>query len=213
MTSVAAGQHIRQAGEKPSSCCLLLEGFASASQLTDGDKRQITAFFIPGDVPDLRTLHFGQMPRDIYAITACRLALIEHSDLHSLCESYPRIMAGLWRSSLVTKAICQEWIVNLGRNSAISRLAHLFCELMARLEAVGLARNGRCDLPLTQTHLGEATGLSRIHVNRSLQELRRQGLITFAYGQLIIHDWNGLARTGQFDPSYLHPLQPAWQAA
>jgi CRP-like cAMP-binding protein len=133
-----------------------------------------------------------------------------HKDLRRFCEHHPRLAAALWRATLVQGAISREWVVNLGQRPAISRLAHLLCEMMTRMEAVGLAYSGSCDLRLTQEDLSEATGLSVVHVNRMLQELRAQNLITFGQGRLTIHDQGALARLGDFRPDYLHlPLAQA----
>ena len=209
---VPAGELICRAGDRPSKCFLVLEGFLSTSRRTETGGRQITAFAIPGDMPELQVLHLKVTNHDLAAITPCRLAAVEHSDLLRLCRTSPGIADALWKSTLVASSVFQEWIVNVGSRKATSRLAHLFCELMARLEAMGLARDGRCDLPLTQVHLGQATGLSRIHVNRSLQELRKQELITYTNGRLTIHDCTGLAAVGQFDPAYLHLPQPPWRS-
>ena len=207
---VSAGELICRAGDQPSSCFIVLEGFVSLSKETAAGTRQITAFALPGDMPDLLGLHLKVMSHDLAAITPCRLASVEHSDLRSLCRTFPAIAEALWTSTLVAGSVFEEWIVNVGSRKATSRLAHLFCEMMTRLEALGLARNDVCDLPLTQVHLAEATGLSRIHVNRSLQELRKRGLITYTNGRLTIHDRTGLAQMGQFDPDYLHVPRPGW---
>lgn len=213
VVSAAAGEEICLSGQVPSASYLILEGWISASKSAAGHKRQITNFYIPSDMPDLRSLHLKVVGSDMTAVTACRLALLDHAELLALTQTYPGIAEALWKHTLVTGAIFEEWIVNVGLRPAASRVAHLFCELMARLEAVGLARDNRCDLPLTQSHLGEATGLSRIHVNRSLQELRKQGLVSYGYGELIIHDRAGLARVAQFDPMYLHLRRATQQVA
>ena len=211
VVSFRPGERITQAGEERSTCSLILEGFVSSSKVTAQGRRQITGFFIPGDLPDLLTLQLKVMDSDITALTPCRVAVVKHSDLLPLSRGYPSIAEALWTYTLVVSAIFHEWIVNVGARPALARIAHLLCQMMARLEAVGLAREGRCELPISQSVLAEATGLSRIHVNRSLQELRKQGLITLSFNALIIHDWKGLTRAGGFDGSYLRPLQPRWR--
>ena len=110
----------------------------------------------------------------------------------------------LWRDTLIDGAIFREWIVNTGRRSAVSRTAHLFCELFVRAQVIGLASKDECDLDLTQTPLADATGLSIVHLNRSLQELRRRNLIEYQRGHLTIKDWPGLTKIGDFDDAYLH---------
>ncbi len=204
---------VRSLGEAPSSAFLVSEGFLCASEPVGGDKHQIVAFFIPGDLPDLEALHLGRSGHDIAAITACRLVHFDHRDLHALCAAEPRLAALLWRATLVTASLYREWVVNTGHRPALAALAHLLCELMTRLDAIGFAGRMACDLPLTQTHLSRATGLSLVHVNRSLQELRRRGLLSLGNGRLAIHDWEGLAALGQFREGYLHLPPPRWRAA
>ncbi len=159
-------------------------------------------------MPDLQTLHLDVLDSDIGALTNCTLAYMAHGDLRTFCERHPRVAAALWRATLVESAIHREWVVNIGQRPAISRLAHLLCEMMTRMEAAGLAEGGSCDLRLTQENLSDATGLSVVHVNRTLQEIRAQNLITFGKGKLTIHDWNALARLGDFQTDYLHLRQP-----
>lgn len=211
--SLPADQPLRRLGEEAGSAFLVLEGILCASKPAEGDKHQIVAFFVPGDLPDLEALHLGRSGQDIAAITACRLAVLDHAELRALCAAEPRIAALLWRATLVAASVSREWVVNTGHRSAVAALAHLFCELSTRLEAIGLARGGACDLPLTQTHLSRATGLSLVHVNRSLQELRRRGLLSLGNGRLAIHDWAGLAALGGFEAGYLHLPRPRWLAA
>ena len=98
-------------------------------------------------------------------------------------------------------------MTSIGQRSAAERIAHVFCELYTKLHALGLAHDYRCAIPLTQGELGDATGITTIHVNRILQSLRASGLITYKSGKLTIHDWNALTKLAQFDPAYLH-LKP-----
>ncbi len=206
--TVLAGEGPSWAGDRPTRSFIILEGMLSTSKTLRDGEVQITAFHIPGDMPDLLSLHLEVLDRDIGALTNCTLAFMGHEHLRSFCERNPRLAAALWRSTLVDGAIYCEWVVNVAQRPAISRLAHLLCEMMARMEAVGLAQDASCDLRLTQLHLSEATGLSVVHVNRTLQDLRSQGLISFGKGRLTIHDWNALARVGEFRADYLH-LRPA----
>lgn len=207
-TVVQADEMIVRADDKPSSSFLLAQGVACTSKVA-AKGRQITAFFIAGDMPDLHSLHLDVLDSDIWAITECHLASIAHADLRRLCHKHPRIADALWRTTLVRGAISREWVVSLGQRPAVSRLAHMFCEMMLRNEEAGLAQDGSCPLPLTQGDLGEATGLSQVHVNRTLQELRAQGLISFGRGTLTIHDWDALVRVADFRPDYLHLRAPA----
>lgn len=199
-----AGEGPSWAGDKPTRSFVILNGMLSTSKTGRGGEVQITAFHIPGDMPDLQALHLDVLDSDIGALTNCTLAFMAHAHLRSFCERHPRLAAALWRATLVDSSVHREWVVNVAQRPAISRLAHLLCEMMTRMEAVGLAHDGSCDLHLTQETLSEATGLSAVHLNRTLQELMAQGLITFGRGTLTIHDWNALARLADFRTDYLH---------
>lgn len=201
---VRADQEILREGERPTRCFMVLEGLTCISQMVEGGLRQITSFYIPGDMPDLQSLHLDVLDSDTWAVTDCRLAYMEHGALRHLCEAQPRVAAALWRLMAIDAAIYRQWVTNLGQRTAINRLAHLFCEMLLRMEAAGLAKDGSCALPITQADLGDASGLSSIHVNRTLKELREMGLMTFARRQLTIHDWNGLVLLADFRPGYLH---------
>jgi CRP-like cAMP-binding protein len=208
LVALGADELLHRAGDRPSGSFVVLSGLFSSSRLIEDGKRQIMSFYVPGDMPDLRTLHLGVMDCDVHAIGPCKIAVIEHDDLRALCDAYPRVAAALWRSTLVVASIYREWIVNIGHRSALARLAHLFCELVARLESVGLAKGGTCDLPLTQAHLGAATGLSAVHLNRTLQELRKRGLVVFGGGRLALPDRAALMALANFSPDYLYLSGP-----
>jgi CRP-like cAMP-binding protein len=213
LVTLAPEQQIHRAGDRPTDCFVLLDGMVSSSRDIEDGKRQIMSFYVRGDMPDLRTLHLGVIDCDVYAVGPGRIAVIDHADLRRICDAHPRISAAFWRSTLVIAAIYREWIVNIGHRSALSRLAHLLCEMMVRHEAAGLARGGVCDLPLTQQHLSAATGLSAVHLNRTMQELRRRGLVVFTTGHLAIPDFPALAALANFNPSYLYITEPLPGAA
>jgi CRP-like cAMP-binding protein len=205
--ALRADQDVIREGDRPSRCCILLEGFASTYKTTLGGKRQITAFYIAGDIPDLMSLHLRVLDASIGTLTPCRVAFIQHEPMRELCERHPRIAAVLWRTTLIDGAVFREWMLNVGQREAYARLAHLLCEVVTRMGAVGLAEGHSCKMPITQTELGDATGISTVHVNRTLQELRGDGLISLRDGTLTVHDWEGLSGAGEFDATYLH-LEP-----
>ena len=212
LESRRAGEAVVHAGDRPSRSFLILSGLLATSKVAMAEGQvQITCFHLPGDMPDLQSLHLAVLDSDIRALTDCQLAFMAHQDLRRLCEQHPRLAALLWRTTLVDAAIYREWVVNMGQRPAINRIAHVFCELMLRMEAAGLAQSKSCYLGLTQQHLSEATGLSPVHINRTLQELRAQGLITFAQGRLTIHNWERLVELGDFRSDFLH--LPATEAA
>jgi CRP-like cAMP-binding protein len=205
-------QDIVREGDRPAECCLLLEGFVCRYKFTAEGKRQIFSFHIAGDIPDVQSLHLKVMDHHLGTLTACRLAFIPHASLNHLMRSCPRVADVFWRDTLIDAAVFREWMIGIGRRSAYTRIAHLLCEVLMRMRAVGLANGHECELPITQTELGDALGLSTVHVNRSLQELRGDGLITLNSGVLSVLDWEGLNKAGEFDPTYLHldiPLQEA----
>ncbi len=197
-------QDIVREGDRPSRSCLVLDGFAAIYKMTGDGKRQIMAFHSPGDIPDLQSLQLKVLDSSLGTLTACKVGFIQHEVLRDLCRRYPRINDALWRETLINAAIFREWMTNIGRRDAYNRIAHLFCEWIVRLRAVGLVRDRVCDFPMTQNELADATGISTVHVNRVLQELRGNGLITLKAGTLTILDWEQLKQAGDFDAAYLH---------
>ncbi|MDR7039291.1 CRP-like cAMP-binding protein [Methylobacterium sp. BE186] len=197
------GQDIVRDGDRPSQCCLILDGWACRYKLLGAGKRQIFSFHIAGDVPDLQTLHLHVMDHSICTLTEATVAFIPHDSLRDLITRFPGLAEIFWRDTLVDAAIFRAWIVCMGRRSAYEHIAHLFCELYLKLRAVGLADGYRCPLPITQIDLGDALGLTNVHVNRVLQEMRRQGLITLRDHTLAIESWDELSRISEFDPTYL----------
>ena len=149
-------------------------------------------------------LHLEVRDSDTWALTDCSLVFVDHGDLDRFCDEQPRLAKFLWRSTLVDASVHREWTMNVGLREGLSRMAHLFCELMLRMETIGRARDGSCILQITQEDLAEATGMSNVHVNRMLQELRGRELISFGRGKLTIHDWDGLVELADFRTDYLH---------
>ncbi len=191
-------------GDRPSECCLIIEGFACRYKITPAGKRQIMSFHIPGDIPDLQSLHLRVMDHSIGTLNPCRLAFIPHQSLRDLMRRHPRIADAFWRDTLIDAAVFREWMVGIGRRSAYQRIAHLLCEMLVRCRAVGLTHDYAYELPVTQEELGDALGISAVHVNRVLQELREDGLIVLRGRYVSTPDWEGLKSAGEFDPTYLH---------
>jgi CRP-like cAMP-binding protein len=197
-------QDIVREGDRPSRCCLLLSGLACAYKVTGDGRRQIVSFTVPGDIPDLQSLHLRVLDTSVGTLTSCRVGFIQHEALHDLCRGHYRFAAAFWRETLVDAALFREWMVNVGRREAYRRMAHMLCELLMRLRAVGLAEDHSCELPITQAEFGDALGISTVHVNRVLQGLRAEGLIALKGDRLNILDWERLRQAGDFDPTYLH---------
>jgi CRP-like cAMP-binding protein len=201
---VAAHEDVIAQGDRTGGVKLLLEGFACRYKTLEDGRRQIVAFFVPGDLCDLRVFILKRMDHSIGAIASSRVATISPDNVLTLMRNYPTLTTALWWSTLVEEAIAREWILNVGQRNAIERMAHLFCELLYRFRAVGLNQGMSCTLPLTQVELAESLGLSSVHVNRTLQALRRRKLITLDAGTLTLRDLPALEELSLFNPEYLH---------
>jgi CRP-like cAMP-binding protein len=202
--AIKADQDIVREGDRPSRSCLILSGFACTYKVTAQGKRQIVSFDLPGDIPDLQSLHLKVLDNSIGTITSCSVGFIPHEVLRDVCARYPRIASAFWRETLIDAAIFREWVMNVGRRETYNRMAHVLCELLVRLRAVGLANGYSCDLPITQGEFADAIGVTNVHVNRVIQQLRADGLIELNGDRLNILDWNRLKQVGEFDPTYLH---------
>ena len=152
------------------------------------------------------------MDHNLKTLTPCKVAFIAHESIDALTRDCPRVGDVMWRDTLIDAAIFREWMLGIGRRTAYTRIAHLLCEVFTRLKAVGLANGFECEFPITQNEIGDALGLSTVHVNRSLQELRANGLMELRRSILTIQDWEGFKAAGEFDPTYLH-LAPVENAA
>ncbi|HWL03996.1 MAG TPA: Crp/Fnr family transcriptional regulator [Xanthobacteraceae bacterium] len=200
---VPARHDIIRDGERPTDSTVLLEGFACRYKLLSGGRRQILAFLIPGDICDLQLLVMDSMDHSVATLTPCRVASFPRKTIDHLCELSPALLRRLWRETVLDAAIHREWIASLGRRSPYERVAHLFCELTHRLQAIGAVREGRFEFPMTQADLGDAVGLSVVHVNRTLQQMRADGLITLRANVLTILDEARLKAAARFSGDFL----------
>ena len=191
-------------GDKPDGVFLIMEGMACRHKQRANGARQIMAFLLPGDLGDLDVPLLNRMDHTITTLSACRVVRLAPETMADLLQHHPQIARALRMSTLVDEATLREWLVNVGCRLAVERIAHLFCELLVRLQVVGLASENSYALPLTQGELGDTTGLSNVHVNRSLQELRRQGLIELTGRRLTILDLPRLRALAEFKANYLH---------
>lgn len=191
-------------GDRVRESCIVLSGMVARYKMAGDGRRQILSFHFPGDMPDLQSLNLPYMDHSLTALSPVRLGLISHDDLKPAIDRYAGVRDAVLRRTLVDCSIIREWMVNLGRRSALERIAHLFCECFLRLKVVGLTDQADFRLPLTQTELGDATGLSSVHVNRTMQELRRMGLILSRGNVHSILDWDQLQMTADFSPEYLY---------
>jgi CRP-like cAMP-binding protein len=199
-----AREDLVREGEPTDGVNLILEGFACRYKVLPDGRRQIIAYMVPGDLCDVRVFLLKRMDHTIAALSPVETAQLSHDAVTALMERFPRITRALWWSTLVEESVTREWIVNVGQRTAFERLAHLFCEIFARLQAVGLTHENRCELPLTQIELADTLALSAVHVNRTLMEMRRAGLVSFQNRQLVIHDHAALQSAAGFTSNYLH---------
>ncbi|MEP9402721.1 Crp/Fnr family transcriptional regulator [Sphingomonas sp. VNH70] len=204
ITSTRRHADIIAQGDRPQAIHLLIHGWAARYRLLPDGSRQITAFLIPGDFCDLHVTVLDRMDHGIVALTDCDYACIPSDALDACAAERPSLARAFWRATLVDEAILREWVVNVGRRDATQAVAHLLCELHLRARMAGLAHGDVFDLPVTQDDLADATGMTPVHMNRTLQKLRGDGLIELAHRQLTVLDLAGLRAQAGFDPAYLH---------
>jgi len=191
-------------GDCPVECCIVVEGLICRYKLVANGGRQITALHVAGEMPDLQSLHLERMDHNLAALSYTRAAFIPHESMRQLLHSCPLIADRLWRESLIEGAVSREWLVSNGRRSAYARLAHLFCEIATKMHYAPICLSSPYPLPLTQAQMGDALGLSTVHINRSLQSLRKAGAIEVRSHKFRVLDWQALVEAGEFDPGYLH---------
>ena len=201
---VARRQDITKEGDRPEYVHVMLRGWGARYKTLQNGQRQIVDFLIPGDFCDLHVALLSKMDHGIVALTPCSLARIDRAQIAALTNENSRIVRAMWWSTLVDQAILREWVLNVGRRDAFERVGHLLCEMHFRMERVGLVEDDRLALPLTQDELGDATGLTAVHMNRTLQRLRSDGLIELGGGMLTLLDVAALRNAVGFDPSYMH---------
>jgi CRP-like cAMP-binding protein len=191
-------------GEELQHSLLLVSGWLGRAKDLPTGQRQIAELHVAGDFADLHGFTLKRLDHDVITLSRCQIALVPHTRLTEVTERFPHLARVLWLMTNIDASIQREWTLSLGQRAAISRMAQLFCELNARLDMVGLSTNNSYDLPLTQVELGECLGLTAVHVNRTLQELRRRELVEFQGGRLVIRDLEALKAVAQFDPAYLY---------
>lgn len=200
---VPARTIVARTGEMVRNSTYLIDGFMCRYMDDHEGYRQLVAIHVPGDFVDLHGYGLKRLDHDIGALGPARVAEVPHAAIARINEDHPNLTRQLWRATLLDAAMHREWIFRIGRLDSSGRIAHLFCELEARLAMVGLADNGRFALPLTQPDLAEACGITGVHANRVLRSLRERELMTFRDGVVQISDVAALRRIADFDPAYL----------
>jgi CRP-like cAMP-binding protein len=201
---LAAHATIAHPGDTATRACVLLDGYAARYKLLPDGSRQIVALHIAGDLMDLQSAVLKAADHGIVALGHARVAYLPHPAVLAVAERFPGIARAFWLETLVDGAIYAEWLLNVGQRDAYGRLAHLFCEMLMRSDAVGLSRGESFPFPVSQGELGDATGLTAIHVNRTMQQLRKDGLVSTRGTDMCVEDWHALVQAGSFDPTYLH---------
>ena len=194
-------------GEMPTSCSLILSGSAFRQKMVRNGARQIVSFHFPGEFIDLQSCLLGVNDHAVQALGSCSLAVVPKKALLSLLDEHPSVALAAWFDTLVESSIFREWVVNVGRRPARQRIAHVLCELGSRLDALGLAPRDGYQLPMTQEELGDAVGLTPVHVSRTLKELASEGLIVRERRSIRFPSWQAIREAGDFNERYLH-LEP-----
>jgi CRP-like cAMP-binding protein len=197
------GEDLVSQGSRPQYSTLIIGGFAARYKHTEDGSRQITALNIAGDFVDLHAFPLKTIDHGIVAMSACHAAFAYHSDLAEVTEREPHLTRLLWLSTIIDAAIHREWIVAMGRRTPTGHLAHLICELFVRLQVVRKVDGMSFHFPLTQSEVADVLGLSVVHLNKTLQQLRASKLISWENRTILILDWRGLQDLAEFDPTYL----------
>jgi CRP-like cAMP-binding protein len=191
--------------DRATHSCLLLSGFAVRHKIVGGGYRQICAIHMKGEMVDLQNSMLGTADHSVQMLTTGQIALIPREEIIRIAAERPAVGRAMWYDTLVDGSIFREWIANVGRRDARTRVAHLLCEFALRLKVAGLGDEVGYQLPMTQEQLGDATGLTSVHINRTIKQLEAEGLIDRVSPRAItIGDWKKLAEVGDFDSHYLH---------
>jgi CRP-like cAMP-binding protein len=190
-------------GESVDHACLIVKGLAGRYGQHANGTRQITCLHIPGDMADLPSVVSPKSGWGLSALTATTLLRIPHADLRRVAAKHPGIAEAFWRDCVADGSIFSEWVVNVGRRDAISRVAHVFCQMALRYERLGQGNRHGFRLPMTQTDLADATGLTSVHVNRTLRLLRVRSIVDLRAGTVTVHDWDKMVTTGDFDAGFM----------
>lgn len=196
--------YIVREGDKPKNSCLLRSGFAFRHKVVADGGRQICSIHMKGDVVDLQNSLLGYADHSVQALTRIEVAFIPREAIRQIAFDRPAVGMAMWFDTLVDGSIFREWITNVGRRQARPRLAHLLCEFSLRLEAAGLGKRDDYTLPMTQEQLADCTGLTPVHVNRTLRGMDADGLLSRTNRSVTVSDWKKLAKVGDFRSAYLH---------
>lgn len=204
LKTVEAQTYIVREGDRPTHSCLMRSGFSYRQKMVGDGARQILSLHMSGDVVDLQNSLLGTADHNVQALTRSEVAFIPREAIRHIAFERPAIGQAMWYETLVDGSIFREWIANIGRRDSRTRVAHLLCEFALRLESVGLGNHLEWELPMTQEQLADCTGLTPVHVNRTLKTLDKDGLIDRSRRSVTVRDWKALAAAGDFRSLYLH---------
>jgi CRP-like cAMP-binding protein len=204
VSDVKASSYLMKEGDQPTHCCILISGYVNRHKLSQNGSRQIISIHMAGDIIDLQQLLLKRADHNVQCLTAARVGTVAVEDIRKLTSASASIADALWRDSLVDASIFREWVLNVGRRDAAARIAHLLCEFGVRSEAAGLSTGGSFELPMTQEQLADATGMTTVHVNRTLKKLASLGLIERKMRSITVNDWQRLKQMADFRETYLH---------
>lgn len=200
---VRANHDIVRLGEVVDHTCLIIDGLVGRFGQTSAGERQIIALHIPGDMADLHSAVMPRVTAPLQALTACTVTHVPHEAIRDVANRFPTIAQALWRDCMVDFAVMSQWLLSIGRRPAKARLAHLICEMSLRYEQIGAKTSEGFVFPATQHHIGDALGLTPVHVNRMFRALKQEGLIDISGRVITIRDSEGLAAISEFDRGYL----------
>ncbi len=204
LKSLAPGSYAVREGEPPTGCGVLVSGFAYRQKLTGDGGRQILSIHIPGEALDFQNIFLNVADHSVQMLTRGHLAVVPRAEIQKITRSSAAIGHAVLVSTLVEGSIFREWILNVGRRDAKSRLAHVLCELAVRLDAHGLTEGMGYHLPMTQAELADALGLTPVHLNRVIRSLEADGLINRSKRELSFPDWERMRDMADFNDRYLH---------
>lgn len=199
-----ARQDLIREGDRPGPVFVILDGWACRYKILPNGTRQILAFLMPGDCCDLHIGLLAEMDHSIQTVTAATIATIERADMDSIMDRYQSVAKVMYVSQLVDEGTMRAWITSMGRRTSTERVAHLMCELYLRARNIGLTSDDQFAFPLSQVLLADALGMTPVHLNRVLKELRASQALIVGRSKLIVTDPQRLARIAGFDENYLH---------
>jgi CRP-like cAMP-binding protein len=209
LRSFDPGGYVGREGDVPVRVAVLISGFVVAHKITGPGARQIVALYLPGEPLDLQHLYLECADQNLQAITRAVVAFTPRAAMHDLVAARTAVARAVWLHNLIEASIFRDWITNIGRRTALPRLAHWLCEMGMRFELQGIGTRTCFDLPMTQEQIADTVGLTPVHVNRTLKALATQGLVRRRHRRIELPDWNAISEFADFNPRYLHiPRKP-----